>query len=235
VSIEGEPILPEETVNGSCTMVPNEWFAEWVGIANKEVTATITGVPVAEVVPANIQFEGTVSPNSTSTTATEVVVRFDRSLAVSALGSLTPGDTRFPDITGLLSGGIAQAFEATCVVEIGLAIAVEIDIKPGSEENNINLGSGGNIPVAIFSTPDFDAASIDPVSITMANATLKVKGKGTLMYSLDDINGDGLLDMVVHVETQGLDVTGSAESAEVSGRTLNGTPIFGTDSIQVKE
>lgn len=238
ITVAGDPILPENTFNGSCTMVPSTWYPEWVGTPNREVTATITGVPVIEVVPetANIEFEGIVSPNSTSlTTPDVVVVKFDRSAAISALGSLTPGDTRFPDITGLLTGPTGDAFKAACRVEIGLAIAVEIDIKPGSEENNVNLGSNGNVPVAIFSTPEFDAASIDPTSVTLANANLKMKGKGTLIYSLEDINGDGLLDLLVHIETQGLELTASSESTDLAGRTLGGTPIFGTDSIQVKE
>lgn len=234
VKLEGDLILPEVTVNGSCTIVPSTWFPEDVGILNTEVTATITGVPVIEVDPAaaNILFEGVVSPKSTLKTDSEVVVVFDRSAAVSALASLKPGDTRYPEVTGLLDGPTGEAFKATCVVEIGSAIAVEIDIKPGSEENTINLGSKGNVPVAIFSTPEFDAATINPATITLANATLKMKGKGTLMYSLTDLNEDDLLDMVIHVETQGFELT-TSESADLSGRTFSGTPIFGTDSIRV--
>ncbi len=235
VTLEGDAILPERNIDGSCVMVPNEWFAEWVGIPNKQVTATISGVPVAEVTPesANIKFEGSLAPESTQLNG-EIVLKFDRSEAVAALASLTPGDTRFPDITGLLDGPTGDAFRAACEVKIALAIPVEIDIKPGSEENVINLGSNGNVPVAIFSTPQFDAATIDPVTISLANATLKVKGKGTLMYSLDDINGDGLLDMLVHIQTVGLEIT-SPESVQLAGKTIFGTPIFGTDSIRVKE
>ena len=37
------------------------------------------------------------------------------------------------------------------------SIGVEIDIKPGSGENSINLGSNGVVPVAILSTQSFDA------------------------------------------------------------------------------
>jgi hypothetical protein len=55
------------------------------------------------------------------------------------------------------------------------------------------------------------------------------------MYSFDDINGDGLDDMVVHILTEGLEPTRTTESAGLAGRTLSGTRIFGTDSVQVKE
>lgn len=47
-------------------------------------------------------------------------------------------------------------------------IPVQIDIKPGSFPNTINLGSQGTVAVAIFSTPSFDAKRVDPTSVTLA-------------------------------------------------------------------
>ncbi len=58
---------------------------------------------------------------------------------------------------------------------------MSIDIKPGSDLNSINLGSNGTIPVAIFSTVDFDATTVDPLTVTLADASVKVKGKGTAL------------------------------------------------------
>ncbi len=52
---------------------------------------------------------------------------------------------------------------------------MSIDIKPGSDLNSINLGSNGTIPVAIFSTVDFDATTVDPLTVTLADASVKVK------------------------------------------------------------
>jgi len=54
---------------------------------------------------------------------------------------------------------------------------VSIDIKPGSDVNSINLGSNGTIPVAIFSTVDFDATTVDPLTVMLADASVKVEGK----------------------------------------------------------
>ena len=39
------------------------------------------------------------------------------------------------------------------------------DIKPGSNPNSINLGSGGVVPVAILTTATFDAADVDQASL----------------------------------------------------------------------
>lgn len=110
---------------------------------------------------------------------------------------------------------------------------VDIDIKPGSYPNSINLGSSGNIPVAIFSRADFDATTVDPTTITLADAMVCVKGKGTPMYSLNDENGDGITDMIVHMETSGLKKTDGDTTAQLKGYTNNGTPISGEDSVRV--
>jgi hypothetical protein len=49
-----------------------------------------------------------------------------------------------------------------------LPVPVRIDIKPGSQPNSISLKKSGTIPVAILSTPAFDAAArVDRTSLTL--------------------------------------------------------------------
>jgi hypothetical protein len=116
-------------------------------------------------------------------------------------------------------------------------VNVTIDIKPGSDRNSVNLGSQGVVRVAILSTSTFDAATVDPASINLSGAYEKQKGKGTLMASYKDVNRDGLLDLVVHVETQSLSLAESTATAEstpkvtLTGTTYDGTIITGSDSI----
>jgi hypothetical protein len=110
---------------------------------------------------------------------------------------------------------------------------VAIDIKPGSFPNSINLGSGGTVPVAILSTSSFDARTVDPTSVTLASAPVALKGKGTLMTSLQDVNSDGLLDLVVHVTTSALQLSETEEEAVLDGKTSDGTPIRGNDTVRV--
>jgi hypothetical protein len=52
----------------------------------------------------------------------------------------------------------ARAEEMTCPEHT----QVEIDIKPGSNPNSINLSSKGLIPVAVITSPDFDASLFNP-------------------------------------------------------------------------
>ena len=115
---------------------------------------------------------------------------------------------------------------------------VEIDIKPGTETNSINLGSNGKIPVAIMSNSLFDATTIDPHSVELAGATVAFKGKSdNPMTSVSDVNGDGLPDLIVHIDTQGLQITDGDVSAELKATAKNqaGDDLFirGEDSIRV--
>lgn len=85
-------------------------------------------------------------------------------------------------------------------------IAVDIDIKPGAYPNSVNLGSKGLVPVAILSSEDFDAAWIDADTIVMASAGVAIRGKGNnTLAKLEDVNGDGLADLVCHIETENFD------------------------------
>jgi hypothetical protein len=80
-------------------------------------------------------------------------------------------------------------------------ISVSIDIKPGSYPNTINLGSNGVVPVAILSSATFDARTVNPSTVTLASAPVKLTGNGTPMSSYQDVNGDERLDLVVQVTT----------------------------------
>ena len=113
---------------------------------------------------------------------------------------------------------------------------VAIDILPGTSPNEINLGSEGTVPVAIFSTADFDATNVDPLTVTLAGASVELKKNGKPMASSDeDVNDDGLLDLVVHVSTEELQLSSTDTEATLQGRTYDGKYIIeGTDSVLIK-
>jgi hypothetical protein len=119
--------------------------------------------------------------------------------------------------------------------EISDVLLVEIDIKPGSYPNAINLGAYGSVPVAILSTEDFDATTVDPATVQLAGADVEVRGKGDrFMAHEEDVNGDGLLDLVLQVATQNLDQgTFQDGCAILSGTTYSGQCIAGMDEITI--
>jgi len=113
--------------------------------------------------------------------------------------------------------------------------AVAIDIKPGSYPNAINLGSHGLIPVAILSSDQFDATTVDPETVELAGAGVAVRGKSNkYMAHKEDVNADGLVDLVVQVATENLDPESLQDGfAILTGKMFDGLPIEGKDQITI--
>ncbi len=111
---------------------------------------------------------------------------------------------------------------------------VEIDIKPGSDPNSINLQSEGVIPVAIITTPDFDASVVDVATVTLSGASARLRGRSQKVGSLEDVDGDGDLDMVVQFEVQDTsNLRAVFSEAVLVGKTISSVDIMGVDSIVV--
>ncbi len=114
-------------------------------------------------------------------------------------------------------------------------INVTIDIKPGSDPNSIKLGDRGSVPVAIFSTAKFDATSIDVATLQFNSASVRLVGGRNVLASIEDVNGDGLADLVVKFDRGLLDLEAGDGIGAVTGFTLDTEPILGTDSVRVIE
>ena len=113
-----------------------------------------------------------------------------------------------------------------------IATAVNIDVKPGDDLNYINLNSRGKTPIAILSTATFDAAAVDPLTVRVAGAPINLKKNGTPASSLEDVNGDGLLDLVVHVNTEDIQPT-SPNQVLFEGYSVFGQRLWGTDEVNL--
>ena len=101
-----------------------------------------------------------------------------------------------------------------------------IDIKPGSYPNSINLKSNGVVPVAVLTTEDFDATTVDP-------ATVEFAGASPLRWTLCDVDDDGDVDMLFHFKTQELNLDENSTEAELTGQTNGGDDISGTDDVRI--
>lgn len=103
---------------------------------------------------------------------------------------------------------------------------VDIDIKPGSESNSINIESNGVISVAVLSNQFFDAQKIVIKNILFAGAQ-PLKGK------IEDADNDGDLDLILHFETQSLNLTSLDTEAILTGKLNDGTLIKGSDPVRI--
>ena len=109
-------------------------------------------------------------------------------------------------------------------------LSVNIDVKPGDSQPVVNLKSQGVVPVAILSTPTFDATRVNPLTVRFGRAGTEAV---SVHSSLQDVNGDGLLDMVLQFRTQSTGLQLGDSQATLMGRTLSGTPFRGSSPIQV--
>ncbi len=132
-------------------------------------------------------------------------------------------------------------------------IPVDVDIKPGSCPNPLDVESKGVLPVAVLGTEDFDVATIDP-------ATIILVGVAPLRWASEDVatpfNGvsnddfldctedgpDGWDDLTLKFDTQEVVAAlGDVEDGqylvlELTGHLLeeyNGTPIMGEDVVLI--
>ncbi len=123
-------------------------------------------------------------------------------------------------------------------------VPVDIDIKPGSDPNSINIGSGGTTAVAILGSANFDVTTINPDTLTLGTAGVKTVGKtARTLCSVADVSGDfsagpegtpdGFDDLVCHFITMDIAPEAGDTTATISGELNDGTAIEGTDSVNI--
>jgi sugar lactone lactonase YvrE len=130
------------------------------------------------------------------------------------------------DIVATASGTIYVA-DANNVWRITPSLTVvAVDIKPGSFPNSINLRSRGVVPVAILSNPTLNVVDVDV-------GTVKFAGALPANFSYEDVNGDGVADLVFHFHTQDLQLTSNSTEASLTGQLRSGESIVGTDAVRI--
>jgi concanavalin A-like lectin/glucanase superfamily protein len=139
--------------------------------------------------------------------AVDEVSVYDRVLAAS-------------EIQAIVSAGSAGKCEVTTVA---------VDIKPGSLPNSINPKSKGKLPVAILTTNAFDATTVDPTTVRFGQTGTEA---APVQSALEDVDGDGDTDMILHFNTQDTGIVCGDTSASLTGETFGGQAIQGTDAIK---
>jgi hypothetical protein len=156
----------------------------------------------------------------------------------------TPGRGHFP-LTAesqAIDAGNAEAcpetdqlgLSRTGVCDIGAVefqgrLQVVINIRPRGEANRINPNSDKEIRVAILSSPEFAATTVDPNTVRFGATGSEAAPVG---FALRDVDGDGDTDMVVRFEIQDTAIRCGATSASLTGQTSGGLSFSGSDLLE---
>jgi hypothetical protein len=113
-------------------------------------------------------------------------------------------------------------------------VYVDIDIKPESDPNSINcLNKKEAIAVAILTTDDFDALTVDHTTVLFQGAAELHEVRGAPTRHEEDIDYDGDLDLVLHFRLKETDLSCDSVEGTLIGQTYGGFDIEGTDAVRM--
>jgi len=111
------------------------------------------------------------------------------------------------------------------------ALRVTIDIKPGDDPTTIETDRGGLLPVAILTTAQFDATTVDP-------GTVHIGPTGTeadVFRSMkDDVNRDGKPDLMILIRLQDMRAKCGDTVIKLTGKTRSGVDIEGSEAVTME-
>ncbi len=205
-----------------------------LAVTNNDPSAG-SGVMVTDTLPTGVTFVSATPSQGTCTQASGIVTCNLGNLAGGATATVTivvtptaggtitntasiAGNETDPDLTNNSASASTTVF-----------LVVPIDIKPGSDPNSINPKSKDVIPVAILTTPTFDATTVDPLSVRFGpGGASEAHNRG----HIEDVDGDGDLDLVLHFAVSQTGIAPGDTQACLTGKTTSGLNIIGCDAIR---
>ena len=106
---------------------------------------------------------------------------------------------------------------------------VDIDIKPESDPNVLNLKSNGVVPVAVLTTNDFDASEINTESVEFGPN----KASPAHKLHIEDADSDIDQDAIMHFPLQDVGLGGNDAEICLKAETLSGLKVKGCDQILI--
>ena len=115
-------------------------------------------------------------------------------------------------------------------------IGVAVDIRPRSDTNTIKCTKEREqIGVAILTSEDFDATTVDHTTVRFEGAREihLDKKSGNPNHHEKDVNRDGDTDLLFHFKLGDTSLTCDSTDATLVGETFDGQAIVGVDSSRM--
>ncbi|HDZ44198.1 MAG TPA: hypothetical protein ENH80_09690, partial [Phycisphaerae bacterium] len=112
-------------------------------------------------------------------------------------------------------------------------VSVSLDIKPGSDANSVNLKSMGLLPVVVYGSEELDVTEISLDTLLLNGVGPRLMPDGSWHVSFEDVDGDLLLDLVIHFEMQALGIEPGMTDLTLTGLLMDGTGLQGADAIRI--
>jgi|GEM_PF-646522 len=244
-NVGGAPVVPLDTdgdevldERDNCPRTPNtdQLDSDFNGLGNA-CEAPGARFATAAFLQALIDGKTVVEPTSTLISETPSLIDQLRRIVQFRIDA---GLTDSPEqlvanlIESLVEINVVSPDEADDLAEAVLqqvVLPLIIDIKPGGVPNSINPTDRGGIPVAILSTPTFNAPStINRTSLTFGHTGNE---QSLLRTSIEDVNGDGLPDILGHFDTRRAAFQTGDTQGVLRGLRFDGTSVIGTDSVRI--
>ena len=107
--------------------------------------------------------------------------------------------------------------------------AVAVDVLPGDESNVVYPTRVGKLPVAVLSSPDFDATQVDPATLRFGLGEAKqARNTSVVIADVDGVHGN---DSEVRFRVDQAGIFCDDTEVNLYGETYTGEIIGGTDQI----
>ncbi|PIS39617.1 MAG: hypothetical protein COT33_01040 [Candidatus Nealsonbacteria bacterium CG08_land_8_20_14_0_20_38_20] len=216
----GRKLGKDPTTNTVYDEIPDSSYTQEGSIITSETP--LTELPEAKVIYIPTPIDGKYD--------IQVIGTESGSYTMGLLAYDETGQSKDTTQTGSTTINNIQEFElnysTSTIQQTEIYRIVNIDIKPGSYPNSINLKSKGVTPVAVLTDKFFNAKNVVVDSILFAGVSPD-KGK------LEDVDNDGDLDLILHLKTQSLQLGPTSTEAVLTGQLTDGTLIKGVDSIRI--
>jgi len=144
-------------------------------------------------------------------------------------GSAVAGQVPFDGLIDEFHVSRVQRSDVEIADHAAAVVDVDIDINPGSYPNSVNPRGSGVMPVAILTTPEFDAAGANAASVRFGRTGTEASPSHS---AIEDIDGDGDDDLVLHFRTRATGIQCGDTSATLTGQTTGGPSIEGVDVVR---